>query len=59
MRCRRCATGCSIEEMGARPDAGDRRDHRDRDAFDAVADHLLVVDHAIGAGAEGSSAPTG
>ena len=41
------------DEMGAEPDAVARGAHRDRDSFDAVADHLLVVDHAIGPGAEG------
>ena len=41
------------DEMGAKPDAEAVRTGRDRDAFDAVADHLLVVDHAIGPGAEG------
>jgi L-ornithine Nalpha-acyltransferase len=41
------------QEMGARPDAATAVARRDRDAFDAVADHLLVVDHAIGPGAEG------
>ncbi|HET9019171.1 MAG TPA: GNAT family N-acyltransferase [Acetobacteraceae bacterium] len=41
------------EEMGAVPDAAAAAAQRDRDAFDAVADHLLVVDHAIGPGAEG------
>jgi L-ornithine Nalpha-acyltransferase len=41
------------QEMGAEPDGPARATHRDRDAFDAVADHLLVVDHAIGPGAEG------
>ena len=40
-------------EMGARPDAETSRSERDRDDFDAVADHLLVVDHAIGPGPEG------
>ncbi|HEY1933084.1 MAG TPA: GNAT family N-acyltransferase [Acetobacteraceae bacterium] len=40
-------------EMGAEPDAEALRTHRDRDAFDAVVDHLLVVDHVIGPGAEG------
>ena len=40
-------------EMGAAPDAETARNQRDRDDFDAVADHLLVVDHAIGPGAEG------
>jgi len=40
-------------EMGAEPDAETARTGRDRDRFDAIADHLLVVDHAIGSGAEG------
>jgi L-ornithine Nalpha-acyltransferase len=40
------------EEMGARPDAAAAASHRDRDVFDEVADHLLVVDHALGHGAE-------
>jgi putative hemolysin len=40
-------------EMGAKADAATERDKRDRDEFDAVADHLLVVDHEIGPGAEG------
>jgi putative hemolysin len=40
-------------EMGAHADEATTASHRDRDAFDAVADHLLVVDHAIGAGPEG------
>ena len=41
------------QEMGAQADAATIGTRRDRDAFDAVADHLLVVDHAIGPGAEG------
>jgi L-ornithine Nalpha-acyltransferase len=41
------------EEMGAHPDAVMAATGRDCDAFDAVADHLLVVDHSIGAGPEG------
>lgn len=41
------------KEMGARADAATDRDKRDRDAYDEVADHLLVVDHAIGDGPEG------
>jgi putative hemolysin len=40
-------------EMGARADAATERDQLDRDVYDAVADHLLVVDHAIGPGPEG------
>ena len=40
-------------EMGADPDDAMRATGRDHDVFDAVADHLLVVDHAIGPGAEG------
>ncbi len=41
------------DEMGATPDAQSAAVGRDRDAFDPVADHLLVVDHAIGPGPEG------
>ena len=41
------------DEMGAEPAAAARALQRDFDAFDAVADHLLVVDHAIGPGPEG------
>jgi L-ornithine Nalpha-acyltransferase len=41
------------EEMGARPSDAARRTRRDHDDYDAVADHLLVVDHAIGPGPEG------
>jgi L-ornithine Nalpha-acyltransferase len=41
------------EEMGAEPSEAARALRRDVDAFDAVADHMLVVDHAIGAGPEG------
>jgi L-ornithine Nalpha-acyltransferase len=40
-------------ELGARADEQTERTGRDRDRFDQVADHLLVVDHAIGPGAEG------
>jgi L-ornithine Nalpha-acyltransferase len=40
-------------EMGARADAATERDRRDRDRYDPLADHLLVVDHAIGSGPEG------
>jgi putative hemolysin len=42
-----------FDEMGAKPDDAAQRSRRDRDAFDAVADHLLVVDHEIGLGPEG------
>ncbi len=38
------------EEMGARPDAATAGARRDTDAFDAVADHLLVLDHDLGEG---------
>ena len=41
------------EEMKAEPSSAARALRRDVDAFDAVADHLLVVDHAIGPGPEG------
>ena len=40
------------EELGAHADAETASTRRDRDDFDAVADHLLVVDHDRGEGAE-------
>jgi putative hemolysin len=40
-------------EMGAAADVETTRTGRDRDRFDSIADHLLVIDHAIGPGAEG------
>ena len=40
-------------EMGAQADAETAASERDRDEFDAVADHLLVVDHDLGEGPEG------
>lgn len=39
------------EEMGAEPNAAARLSRRDRDPFDAVCDHLLVLDHGGGEGA--------
>ncbi len=41
------------EEMGAQPDDTARRLKRDIDVFDDVADHLLVIDHALGSGPRG------
>jgi putative hemolysin len=41
------------EEMGAKADAGTAASHRDVDRYDAIADHLMVVDHALGDGPEG------
>ena len=41
------------EEMGAAPNAVARAVRRDVDVFDAIADHLLVIDHALGSGADG------
>jgi putative hemolysin len=38
------------EEMGARADAAAATTGRDSDRYDAVADHLLVVDHDLGDG---------
>ncbi len=35
------------EEMGAKPNAKTKSLRRDIDEFDAIADHLLVIDHAI------------
>lgn len=40
------------EEMGAQPTPEMARRRRDFDNFDAVCDHLLVIDHARGGGAE-------
>ena len=42
-----------FEEMGATPTEEARLSRRDRDMFDAAANHLLVVDHEIGPGPEG------
>ncbi|HYP63358.1 MAG TPA: GNAT family N-acyltransferase [Acidocella sp.] len=39
------------EEMGAKADAQTLATRRDRDEFDEIADHLLVVDHDLGEGA--------
>jgi putative hemolysin len=41
------------QEMGARADPATTGAQRDRDAYDSVADHLLVVDHSLGDGPEG------
>lgn len=41
------------QEMGAKPDAEATATSRDKDRYDAVADHLLVIDHTLGSGAEG------
>jgi putative hemolysin len=40
-------------EMGAQADMATVAAQRDSDTFDGVADHLLVLDHAIGPGPEG------
>ena len=40
------------QEMGARGDTDTIRSQRDKDIYDTVADHLLVVDHALGDGPE-------
>jgi len=40
------------EEMGARPSDEMRVSRRDRDRFDTYCDHLLVIDHRRGSGAE-------
>jgi putative hemolysin len=40
------------QELGARADADTTRSQRDKDIYDTVADHLLVVDHALGEGPE-------
>lgn len=38
------------EELGARPDPAAAAERRDRDVYDGVADHLLVLDHAVRSG---------
>ena len=38
------------EEMGAVPDSATAASGRDADCFDHFADHLIVVDHALGTG---------
>jgi putative hemolysin len=40
------------EEMGARADSAAAASQRDSDEFDAVADHLVVLDHDLGSGPE-------
>jgi L-ornithine Nalpha-acyltransferase len=40
-------------ELGASADHETARTGRDRDRFDVIADHLIVVDHAIDPGADG------
>jgi putative hemolysin len=40
------------ETMGAHPSADMRRRRRDFDPFDAVCDHLMVLDHSRGRGAD-------
>jgi L-ornithine Nalpha-acyltransferase len=40
------------QELGARPDGVTTSTERDRDIYDTVADHLLVVDHSLGEGAQ-------
>ncbi|WP_158924793.1 GNAT family N-acetyltransferase [Acidisphaera sp. S103] len=40
------------QELGARADADTTQSQRDKDIYDTVADHLLVVDHALGEGPE-------
>jgi L-ornithine Nalpha-acyltransferase len=40
------------QELGARGDAETTRSQRDKDIYDTVADHLLVVDHNLGEGPE-------
>ena len=37
-------------EMGAKADAETAASQRDKDAYDSIADHLMVVDHELGDG---------
>ncbi len=41
------------DEMGATPEPEAAAARRDRDAYDDVADHMLVIDNTIGSGPEG------
>lgn len=41
------------EEMGAAAEPATAASQRDTDAWDAAADHLLVIDHAMGDGRDG------
>ena len=45
--------GVFYEEMAATPSAEMQRRRRDFDSFDDYCDHLLMIDHAVGAGAAG------
>ncbi|WP_428491433.1 GNAT family N-acetyltransferase [Rhodopila sp.] len=38
------------QELGAKADSETSRTQRDKDIYDTVADHLLVVDHGLGEG---------
>lgn len=38
------------DEMGAKPSAEAQLSRRDRDRFDPIADHLVVIDHDLGNG---------
>jgi putative hemolysin len=40
------------ETMGAQPHTGMRQERRDSDRFDDICDHLMVLDHARGEGAD-------
>jgi putative hemolysin len=40
------------QELGARADSDTTTSQRDKDIYDTVADHLLVVDHELGEGPE-------
>ncbi len=40
------------EIMGAKPLPGTEQHRRDRDGYDQICDHLLVLDHSRGSGAE-------
>src|ERR1043166_5105742 len=45
--------GVFYEEMAATPSGEMQRRRRDFDSFDDYCDHLLMIDHAVGAGAAG------
>jgi L-ornithine Nalpha-acyltransferase len=49
--CQRLRYLIFYEEMSAKPSPEDARERRDRDEYDAICDHLMVVDHAATGGA--------
>ena len=53
MPCRPCATACSTTRWAPSRTPPPFCLRRDCDAYDAVADHLIVVDHDVSDGPDG------